>query len=87
MRLITRFARDEVLTMDEFAVQEVLDDWDAFLHEVSDDGEMRYSIYDASFRDFLHRCEIVKQAGVTIEGIHELSASRLWGDVFGDDPV
>lgn len=67
---------------DELTVQEVLDAWKQFLHEHSVDGQPRYALYHSSFRDFLHRKDIVQAAGVTIEGINALIADSLWNSVF-----
>ena len=70
--MISQFA-DE----DELTVQEVLDEWEQFLREQKIDGQTRYSIYHASFQDFLHRKEIVQKAGVTIQGINAQIAGDL----------
>lgn len=67
-KLISEFTGETELT-----VQEVLNEWQQFLH----DKQERYSFYHASFRDFLHRQEIVQAAGVTIPGIKALIADSL----------
>ena len=59
-RLIARFATDHSLPVDELAVQEVLDDWRQFLHVQRRDAS-RFSLYHASFRDFLHRKDVVQR--------------------------
>jgi hypothetical protein len=64
-KLISELAGEDGLT-----VQEVLDEWEQFLREQVIDGQTRYSIYHASFQDFLHRKEIVQKAGETIEGVN-----------------
>ena len=64
-KLISELADEDGLT-----VQEVLDDWEQFLREQRIDGQTRYSIYHASFQDFLHRKEIVQRAGETIESVN-----------------
>jgi hypothetical protein len=79
--LIAEFAGEEELT-----VQEVLDDWDQFLHEQRAEGQTRYSVYHASFRDFLYRKDIVQAAGVTLKEINALIADSLWDELFGDKP-
>lgn len=70
---------------EEFFVQEILNDWAQFLQEDYENGsEKRYSLYHTSFRDFLHRKDIVQAAGVTIEGINGLIADNLmqaWEDM------
>src|SRR5215510_3889815 len=58
LRQIASFADEDALT-----VQEVLDAWDQFLHEQPIDGATHYSVYHTSFRDFLHRKDIVQAAG------------------------
>lgn len=70
--LISQFAGEDALT-----VQEVLDEWDQFLREERIEGQTRYSIYHASFQDFLHRQDIVQAAGITIRDINALIADNL----------
>jgi len=55
-------------------VQTVLNEWEQFLHELLKDHQKRYSVYHASFRDFLHRKDILEKTGLTIPGIHRLIA-------------
>jgi hypothetical protein len=81
-QLITQFADNPALHVDKIMVQEVLDEWDQFLHEQPNPEGARYSIYHASFRDFLHRKDIVQAADVTVEGIHALIADNLWSSLF-----
>lgn len=82
-RLIAQFATDNSLAVDELAVQEVLDDWRQFLHVQRRDA-VRFSLYHASFRDFLHRKDVVQAAGVAVKGINAMIADDLWGSLFGD---
>ena len=77
--LIAEFAEVNQLTM-----QEVLNEWSQFLYEQRVEMHTRYSLYHASFRDFLHRKDIIKAAGVTIQGINALIANNLWGKLFGN---
>lgn len=70
---------------DALIVQEVLDEWDQFLHEQQIDSQTRYSVYHTSFRDFLHRKDIVQAAGVTIKDINALIADDLWENLFGKE--
>lgn len=58
---IVDFAHEE-----SFTVQEVLDDWDPFLHKECINSQTRYTIYHSSFRDFLERKDIVQAVGETI---------------------
>jgi serine/threonine-protein kinase len=59
---------------DAYTVQTVLNEWKQFLHELLRDNQKRYSVYHASFRDFLHRKDILEATGLTIPGIHQLIA-------------
>lgn len=81
--LIAQFASEVGTEIDEVAVQEVLDEWRQFLHEHSTPSQTLYSIYHASFQDFLHQKDVVKAAGVTIKGINAMIADELWQDLFG----
>ncbi len=71
-QLISEFSGEDALT-----VQEVLDEWQQFLREHRIDGQTGYSIYHASFQEFLHCQYIVQAAGVTIQGINALIADNL----------
>lgn len=64
--------------VDELTVQEVLDDWRQFLHEDWIGDPPRYSLYHTSFRDFLHRKDIVQAAGLTTEWVHGRIVDALW---------
>jgi Effector-associated domain 10 len=55
-------------------VQTVLNEWEQFLHKLLKDNQKRYSVYHASFRDFLHRKDILEETGLTIPGVHLLIA-------------
>jgi CHAT domain-containing protein len=76
-QLIAEFAGSRPLP-----VSRVLREWDEFLREEPVDGATRYSIYHASFRDFLHRQDIVASAGLEIRQVHGMIADRLWSDLF-----
>jgi hypothetical protein len=78
--LITEFADEDALT-----VQEVLDEWAPFLRKHFTEGQTRYSVYHTSFRDFLHRKDIVQAAGVTVKDINALIADNLWAELFGNE--
>ncbi len=64
---------------DEYAVQQVLNDWKQFLHELTKEDK-RYSVYHSSFRDFLHRKDILETHPVTLPGIHQLISKKLLKD-------
>jgi len=82
-RQIERFCGEDPVT-----VQEVLDDWRQFIHSADREGEIFYSIYHASFADFLHRKDIVKSAGdagVTVEGVNAMIGNTILDDIYSDD--
>jgi hypothetical protein len=81
-KMVAQFATDSAIQVDELTVQEVLDEWKQFLHQHPTHEGLRYSIYHASFRDFLHRKEIVQAAGITVKQINELIANSLWDSIF-----
>jgi len=69
----------------QYTVQQVLNEWEQFLHELMKE-EKRYSVYHASFRDFLHRQDILEKHPVTIPGIHQLIAKnelKVWHKLKG----
>ena len=53
----------------DFKVQQVLKKWDSFLRQQPVDGEIRYSIYHNSFREFLAQDETVQSAGINVEEV------------------
>jgi hypothetical protein len=82
-RPVSRSFLADVLRADPTEVQEVIDDWEQFLHTGRAYGKPVYSIYHASFLDFLHDKEIVRAAGESIERINMEIADRLYDDMFG----
>jgi hypothetical protein len=79
-RLIADFAREEPLT-----VQAVLNEWKQFLREQLVNGERHYSIYHTSFRDFLHRRDIVQAAGESVKDISSLISDNIWGELYPNE--
>ena len=59
---------------DTRTVQTVLNEWEQFLHELLKDNQKCYSVYHASFGNFLHRKDILEKTGLIIPGIHLLIA-------------
>lgn len=59
------------------AVQEILDEWRQFIHQHMVDGGKRYALYHTSYRDFLHRKDIIEAAGVTIKNINSMIADQM----------
>ncbi|NEP36998.1 AAA family ATPase [Moorena sp. SIO3B2] len=70
---------------DELTVQEVLDGWAQFLQKQESDQAPLYRFYHESFRDFLHRQDIVEAAGVNLPDISAEVADKMIGVLFGDD--
>jgi hypothetical protein len=71
--LLADFAKEE-----ELKTQAILDQWGQFLRENQEGQQKQYSLYHTSFRDFLHRKDIVQAAGVSLEGINKIIADNLW---------
>jgi serine/threonine-protein kinase len=76
-RPVSRSLVADFTDQDPILVQNVIDEWQQFLHKQLVDGETRYSVYHSSFLDFLHDEEVVKAAGETIENINKHIASSL----------
>ncbi len=83
-RPVSRQLVSNIVKEDHIAVQEVLDDWWQFLHRQVTDGETHFSLYHTSFRDFLHRIDIVQATGLTIPEINAAIADNLWQGLFDD---
>ncbi|NJM23327.1 MAG: helix-turn-helix domain-containing protein [Richelia sp. RM2_1_2] len=62
--VIAKYSKQNALT-----VQEVLDGWAQFLQKQESYQPPRYRFYHESFRDFLHRQDIVQAAGVNLPDI------------------
>ncbi|MEU6375136.1 toll/interleukin-1 receptor domain-containing protein [Streptomyces sp. NPDC046909] len=84
-RPVSRTFLADLLREDPTEVQAVIDEWEQFLHVGRAHGGRVYSIYHASFLDFLHDKEIVRAAGESITRINEEIADRLYADLFGAD--
>jgi DNA-binding CsgD family transcriptional regulator len=70
---------------DTRTVQTVLNEWEQFLHELEKERQKRYTVYHASFRDFLHQKDILEKTGVTIPGINQLIVNSLTKGLFDDE--
>jgi hypothetical protein len=77
--ILADFAEEDALDL-----QEVLDDWEQFLRRNSDTPP-DYSIYHASFQRFLHRKDVVQEAGVSLQDIETAISDNLWEDLYGDE--
>jgi len=82
---ISRSLISEFTTEDQLTVQNVLDEWLQFLKKQHIEDQTCYSIYHRSFRDFLHRKDIVQAGGVDIKDINAMIADRLWEGLFGHE--
>lgn len=80
LKLISEYIHESILE-----VSEVLFDWQQFLHLQNIEEETCYSIYHASFRDFLHCDERVKAAGISLKEINKQKTDLLWKEIFGDE--
>ncbi|MBV6505248.1 MAG: hypothetical protein ILNGONEN_00806 [Syntrophorhabdaceae bacterium] len=76
-RPVSRKLIADMTKQDPIIVQAVLDEWKPFLHYQIIENQLCHSIYHTSFLDFLHRKDIVKAAGETIEGVHAMIAIEL----------
>ena len=63
----------------------VLNEWKQFLHELVNKKQKYYIVYHASFRDFLHRKDILETHPVTLPGIHQLIVDYLTKGLFDDE--
>lgn len=79
-QLVAEVLRPMEPSVDVLAVQDVFDDWLQFLHR--HDGP-KFSLYHTSFRDFLHRRDIVASAGLSLPGVNDVIANLLWKYEFG----
>ena len=70
--------------VDAIAVQQVLQEWRQFLHRDETSDGPRFSLYHASFQDFLHRKDTVASAGLVLGEVNEVIADLLWDLEFGD---
>jgi hypothetical protein len=69
----------------EIRVQEILDEWSRFLRKKNKYGQTFYSLYHGSFREFLHRKDIVQKAGIKLQKIIDMMTDSLWELGFGDE--
>ena len=69
----------------ELTVQEVFDGWAQFLQKQESYQPSRYRFYHESFRDFLHRQDIVQAAGVNLPDISAEVANIMIGGLFDDE--
>jgi hypothetical protein len=63
-------------------VQSRLNHWRQFLHTDDSEPPAKYSLYHASFRDFLHRNDIVASAGIDLKNASQVIADLLFEHMF-----
>lgn len=71
---------------DGITVERVIDDWKQFLHRFLKNSENYYSIYHSSFKDFLHRKDILASHPVTLQDTHKRIANnelKVWEKLKG----
>lgn len=68
---VTRDLLARMAGVDQGTAQSVLDDWRQFVHRRVDGNQTIYSIYHASFRDFLDRKEVVQAFGMKNAEVHQ----------------
>ncbi len=71
-QVIAKYSKQNQLT-----VQEVLNGWAQFLQKQESYQPPRYRFYHESFRDFLHRQDIVQAAGVNLSDIRAEFAKNM----------
>ena len=81
--MLARVLREVEPTADAIAVQEVLGEWRQFLHRDAAPDGARFSLYHASFRDFLHGKDIIASAGLVLRQVNGVIADMLWDYEFG----
>lgn len=63
---------------DSFKVEEVIKEWKQYLHVLRKNGQIRYSVYHSSFRDFLHRKDVLASHPITLQSVHDrISVDQL----------
>ena len=61
---------------EEYTVQQVLNEWKQFLHQIIEAKEKCYIVYHSSFRDFLYRKDILESHPVELPYINRLIAEH-----------
>ncbi|BAZ24947.1 hypothetical protein NIES4073_58480 [Kalymmatonema gypsitolerans NIES-4073] len=78
--VIAKYSKQKELT-----VQEVLDGWAQFLQKQENYSSPCYRFYHESFRDFLHRQDIVQAAGVNLPGVSAEVVDIMTRGLFDDE--
>ena len=83
MGLLASVIREVEPGADAIAVQQVLEQWRQFLHRDETPAGAKFSLYHASFRDFLHRKDTVSSAGLVLRDVNGVIADVLWSHEYG----
>ncbi|MFC4070962.1 TIR domain-containing protein [Actinoplanes subglobosus] len=81
--VLARILREVEPGADAMSVQQVLDEWRQFLHRDEEPRGARFSLYHASFRDFLHRKDTIRSAGLVLRDVNAVIADVLWKHEYG----
>lgn len=79
--VLARVLREVEPGADAIAVVQVLDEWRQFLHRGA--PPVKYSLYHASFQDFLHRKDVIASAGLVLREVNGAIADVLWNHEYG----
>ena len=78
-RVIAKYSQQDLLD-----VQYVLSGWAQFIQKQDSYQPPRYRFYHESFRDFLHRQDIVQAAGISLQKISAEVADIMMGEIFNN---
>src|SRR5262249_45179473 len=70
LQSLTLSELSELASVKPLSAWRVIHDWLQFLHELPPADNPRYAIYHASFREFLHRHDIVRAARLSLPEVH-----------------
>ena len=84
MEVSREFIADLLNGASSTSIQEVLTEWAQFLHRQEYPQGPRYSVYHSSFRDFLHKKDVVQAAGVDLKKLHQMLAEGPFYQLFGN---
>ncbi|WP_326584489.1 ATP-binding protein [Streptomyces sp. NBC_00481] len=82
--IISRVVARKVPQADPAFVQRRLTEWRQFLHADGTTSPAKYSLYHASFRDFLHRHDVVANAAIDLTNVRATITDLLWEHMIGD---
>ncbi len=83
MPVSRQFIAEQLEDVTVSSIQEVLNEWAQFLHRHDFPDAAKYSVYHTSFRDFLHKKDIVQAAGVDLKEMHRRLIHSPFDMLFG----